>query len=328
MRAVIQGGVRDVRVADLAEPHSEGAARIRTRAVGICGSDLHLYRTRAEPQSRPGGHEVAGEVIELPSGYRGPLEVGDVVAVDAICLGIACGVCEDCLVGAPVHCRQQAGSFQNGGFAEVFECKPEGLFKLPAGVSAEAGALVEPLAVAVHAVRRAEMPAGASVAVLGAGTIGLTTIIAARALGAGRIDVLARHDHQAALATTCGATAVHREPPASLDADYVFETVGGTAAGLEQAWSLARPMGRVVVMGVILDKHPTDLLTPLARELTVIFSNCYGTRDGRHDFEVAIDLLARGVVPTERIVTHRFDIERTPEAFRTADDKAFGSVKV
>jgi threonine dehydrogenase-like Zn-dependent dehydrogenase len=195
-------------------------------------------------------------------------------------------------------------------------------------VSAEAGALVEPLAVAVHAVRRAEMPSGARVAVVGAGTIGLTTIIAARALGAGRIDVLARHDHQAALASVCGATAVHRQSPESLDADYVFETIGGTPTALEQAWGLARHLGRVVVVGVILDKHTTDLLTPLARELTVIFSNCYSSRDGRHDFEVAIDLLARGAVPTERIVTHRFGLERAVEAFRIADDKSSGSVKV
>jgi (R,R)-butanediol dehydrogenase/meso-butanediol dehydrogenase/diacetyl reductase len=238
MRAVVQDGVRDLRLVDLDEPRSEGTARIRTRAVGICGSDLHLYRSRAEPQSRPGGHEIAGEIIEMPIGYRGPLAVGDLVAVDAICLGIACGLCEYCVAGVPVHCRQQAGSFQIGGFAEMFECKPEGLFKLPAGVSAEAGALVEPLAVAVHAVRRAEMPSGARVAVVGAGTIGLTTIIAARALGAGRIDVLARHDHQAALASACGATAVHRQSPESLDADYVFETIGGTPAALEQAWVL------------------------------------------------------------------------------------------
>jgi threonine dehydrogenase-like Zn-dependent dehydrogenase len=81
-------------------------------------------------------------------------------------------------------------------------------------------------------------------------------------------------------------------------------------------------------VGVILDKHTTNLLTPLARELTVIFSNCYSSRDGRHDFEVAIDLLARGAVPTERIVTHRFGLERAVEAFRTADDKSSGSVKV
>jgi threonine dehydrogenase-like Zn-dependent dehydrogenase len=110
----------------------------------------------------------------------------------------------------------------------VFECKPEGLFKLPAGMSAEAGALVEPLAVAVHAVRLADIPSGASVAVVGAGTIGLMTLIAARALGVGRIDVLARHDHQAALAAACGATTVYRNPPESLEADYVFETVGAT----------------------------------------------------------------------------------------------------
>jgi L-iditol 2-dehydrogenase len=328
MRAVVQDGVRQVRLVDLEQPSSEAAARVRMRAVGICGSDLHMYRSRAEPQTQPGGHEVAGEVLELPAGYRGPLAVGDLVAADTICLGVACGACDYCQAGAPVHCRRAAGTLHRGGFAQVFECKPAGLFKLPDGASAESGALVEPLAVAVHALRFAEMPSGASVAVIGAGTIGLMTIIAARAFGAGRVDVLARYPHQAELAAACGATAVHRDPPESLDADYVFETVGGNAASLEQSWRLARRQGKVLAIGVFLDRQSIDLLTPLARELTVSFPNCYGSRDGRDDFQVAVDLIASGHVPSERIVTHRFTLEEAAEAFATADDKSSGSVKV
>ncbi len=154
------------------------------------------------------------------------------------------------------------------------------------------------------------------------------TLIAARALGAGRIAVLARHDHQAALAATCGATTVYRDLPASLKADVVFETVGGDAASLDQAWQLARRLGRVVAVGAVLDRQTVDLWTPMARELTVVFSNCYGSRDGRHDFEMAMDVIARGNVPARRIVTHRFPLEQAADAFRTADDKASGSVKV
>ena len=328
MRALIQVGVRELRLAELDEPRSEATAKIRTRAVGICGSDLHMYRSRAEPQSQPGGHEIAGEVIGLPESYQGPLAVGDLVAADTICLGRACGACEYCAIGAPLHCQRAAGAFQRGGFAEVFECKPEGLFKLPPGVSAEAGALVEPLAVAVHAARLAEMPGGASVAIVGAGTIGLMTLIATRAFGAGRIDVLARHDHQAGLAASLGATTVYRTVPESLDADYVFETVGGNAASLDQSWQLARRLGKVLAVGAFLDTQPVDLWTPLARELTVIFPNCYGSRENRHDFQVAIDLIARGDVPAQQIVTHRFTLEQAAPAFRTADDKASGSIKV
>jgi threonine dehydrogenase-like Zn-dependent dehydrogenase len=287
-----------------------------------------VYRSRAEPQNQPGGHEIAGEVIRLPASYHGPLAVGDLVAADTICLGRACGTCEYCGAGAPLHCSRPAGALHNGGFAEVFECKPEGLFRLPEGVSAEAGALVEPLAVAVHAVRLADMPRGAAVAIVGAGTIGLMMLIAARASGAGRIDVLARHDHQAALATASGATTVYRTVPESLDADYVFETVGGQATSLDQSWQLARRLGKVLAVGAFLDRQPVDLWTPLARELTVLFPNCYGSRDGRHDFQVAIDLIARGEVPSDRVVTHRFTLDQAAAAFRTADDKASGSIKV
>jgi threonine dehydrogenase-like Zn-dependent dehydrogenase len=195
-------------------------------------------------------------------------------------------------------------------------------------LSAEAGALVEPLAVAVHAVRLADMTAGASVAIVGAGTIGLMTLIAARAVGAGRIDMLARHDHQATLASTCGATMVHRDVPEALNADCVFETVGGKAESLEQSWRLARRLGKVLAVGAFIERQPVDLWTPLARELTVVFPNCYGSRDGRHDFDLAIDLIARGQVPVDRIVTHRFTLEQAADAFRTADDKSSGSIKV
>ena len=257
MRAVVQGGVHDLRLVDMDEPRSEGTARIRTCAVGICGSDLHLHCSRAEPQSRPGGHEIDGKSSSCPTGYRGPLAVGDLVALDAICLGIVCGVCEYCLAGVPVD-SQQARFSRSGGFAEVFECKPDGCSSCP-------GSAVSGQRSAVSGQRSAVSGQRSGAVLVGGG----------------------------------GGGGVHREPLACRR--LVFETVGGTAAGLEQ---------------------------PLARELMVIFSNCYISWDGSHDFEVAIDLLARGVVPTERIVTHRFSLEWAPEAFKTADDKSSGSVKV
>jgi threonine dehydrogenase-like Zn-dependent dehydrogenase len=203
----------------------------------------------------------------------------------------------------------------------------------------EQGALVEPLAVGVHAIRWARMPAGARVVVVGAGTIGLVTLLAARGLGAGEVHVIARHPHQAALAEALGAASVIRadgakaieavrDATSGTGADLTVETVGGHGDTLSLAWELTRIQGTVAVLGIFPDRVPVDLFRPVMREVWATFPICYGVIDGRHDYEVAIDLIALGRAPVERLVTHRFPLEEAPAAFRTAADKATGSVKV
>src|SRR5207247_3819017 len=182
-------------------------ALVRVVAAGVCGSDLHEYLQRSQPQSIPDGHEVAGEVVSLPKAYAGPIRIGDLVAIDTICHGRACGTCVFCQAGQTFHCLERDKTQGWGGaFADFIRRHPAGLFRLPSGMSAEQGALVEPLAVGVHAVRRARMAQGATVVIVGAGTIGLMTLLAARALGADKVHVVARHAHQAAAARTFGAT--------------------------------------------------------------------------------------------------------------------------
>ena len=339
MKAAIQTGVRRIEMVDLSEPAREdGGALVRVRASGICGSDLHPYHARAERQPLPDGHEAAGEVVELPPDYRGALRVGDLVALDTICWGAACGDCPDCAAGQPFHCQGRRERRRGGAFAELVRRKPEGLFKLAEGMTAEQGALVEPLAVGVHAVRWARMRPGAKVCVVGAGTIGLMTLIAAEALGAGQVHVLARHDHQAELASALGAASVVRgEGEAAIGAvreatgggaDLVVETVGGHADTVNEAWELARIQGTVAVLGIFPERVPVDLLRPVIRELWATFPICYGVVDGRYDFDVAIELIAAGKAPVERLVTHRLPLDEAPEGFRIAADKSTRSVKV
>jgi threonine dehydrogenase-like Zn-dependent dehydrogenase len=158
-------------------------------------------------------------------------------------------------------------------------------------------------------------------------------------MGAGAVYVLARHPHQAELARTLGASEALTLPAdeaaeavrhltGGLGADLVIETVGGTAPTLNQAWSLLRRRGRVAVLGVFGGEVPVDLGTPLGREATVVFPVCYGEQDGRHDYDLAIELIASGAAPFSRLLTHRFPLERAQEAFVTADDKRTGAVKV
>ncbi|MGH7861398.1 MAG: zinc-binding dehydrogenase, partial [Candidatus Dormibacteraceae bacterium] len=111
-------------------------------------------------------------------------------------------------------------------------------------------------------------------------------------------------------------------------ADVVVETVGGHGETMNLAWDLARPRGTVVVLGVFPNRASVDLMRPLMREIWAVFPNCYGSIDGRPDYDVAIQLVASGRAPVERLVTHRFPLEAAPEAFRTAVDKSTGSVKV
>jgi threonine dehydrogenase-like Zn-dependent dehydrogenase len=183
------------------------------------------------------------------------------------------------------------------------------------------------------------MAPGASVAIIGAGTIGLMTLLAARALGAGSIVMTARYAHQAALATALGATAVlPGDERAAIEqtraltdgrgVDLVVETVGGHADTMGLAWELARIQGTVAVLGIFPERVPVDLLRPVLRELWATFPICYGVLEGRHDFDIAIELIASGRAPVERLVTHRYRLAEASAAFRTAADKATGSVKV
>ena len=341
MHAAIQTGLRTIELRELPPPEQPaGWALIRPRSAGICGSDLHPYHGRAAAQALPEGHEVGGEVLALPADYAGPVRVGDLVAVDTICLGVACGTCAFCRAGQPFHCPSRGTAPRTGGaFAELLTRQTAGLFPLPPGMTAEQGALVEPLAVGVHAIRWARMAEGASVAIIGAGTIGLMTLLAARALGAGAIHVLARHEHQATLASALGATTVVRGEGSEaitavraltggLGVDLVVETVGGHSDTVDLAWELARVQGTVAVLGIFPDRVPVNLLRPVMREVWATFPICYGVIDGRHDFDVAIELIAAGRAPVERLVTHRLQLEAAVEGFQIAADKGTGSVKV
>ena len=344
MQGVVRRAPREVELIDLPAPSLEpGTALLHVRACGICGSDLHGYR-RGTPELPPGywwGHEAAAEVVELSPhpGESSRVKVGDLVTIDPP-LARGCGACAWCLAGAPVHCdNKRGGDGWIGCYAPFAKRDVRGLFALPAPITADDGALVEPLAVAVHAVRLAQMPHSAKVLVLGAGTIGLAALLAARGLGASEVYVTARHPHQAALAKDLGATAVLPEDPAASEtaladltsgamADLVIETVGGTAGTVSQALPLVRRRGTVAVLGLFEHPVPLEVGKALNREAHLVFPLCYGSFDGVPDFQVAIDLIASGKAPVRALATHTFALADAAQAFRTADDKSSGSIKV
>src|SRR5207247_5712651 len=179
---------------------------VRVRNCGICGSDLHWYHDQMMIPAVCPGHEIAGE------GAEGGARVTALKAVDAVAIeGIAsCGTCRYCLAGDYQRCLAIGfvGLTIPGGFAEYVRMPARHCFRVPAGVDFATAALSEPLGVAVHGVRLSGLEIGQRVAVLGAGTIGLAAVVAARAGGAGEIVVVARRSQQKAAAMALGADGV------------------------------------------------------------------------------------------------------------------------
>jgi threonine dehydrogenase-like Zn-dependent dehydrogenase len=339
MLAALDNGKQkyDVKAAPMPEMFP-GAALIRVRQTGICGSDLHMTRERNEAQKVPSGHEVAGEVVELPRGEK-RLKVGDRVAIEMIGHGRACGVCYFCRMGQFRHCQDRVLD-TGGGFAEYMSRRPAGLYRLDDRLDWTDGALVEPLAVSVHALRYGGMKPGDTVAVVGSHTIGLAAIAAAKAFGAKKVIASAKYRQQAEHASALGADVVTgtakgeledavKSATGGLGADVVVETVGGHSIDtLNQSVAACRGQGKVLIIGVFREPLKFDFLPPIITELTFLFSSCYGVVDGRHDYETSIDLMAGGKAPLKRIVTHLYPLKDIQKGFDTAFDKNTGSIKV
>lgn len=337
MQAAFMHGARDMRVEQTAIPHAtETTAVIKVMSSGVCGSDLHWYAVRPYPEPTVLGHEVSGEIVEIGAGL-GDFREGDRVCVD-LTRHYACGNCPSCRGGAYFHCPNKVRVPWGGGFAEYMAVKGLGIHPLPESLTHDQGAMVEPVAVGVHACRYGDIKPGEVVLVLGGGTIGLLSLAVAKVFGAKRTYIVAKYDVQERMAEAMGADGVIRlgtgdllrqvdEISGGKPIDTVIETVGGSAPTIDQAVSVVKPEGKVVVTGVFPNPVPINLEGALEKEVKIIFSVCYSAENGKHDYEVASDLIASGKVNPTQLITHRFPLNQTPEAFETALDKTTGSVK-
>jgi threonine dehydrogenase-like Zn-dependent dehydrogenase len=202
---------------------------------------------------------------------------------------------------------------------------------LPGELDFELGALAEPLAVAVHGVHIVSTRPGDRVLVLGSGTIGLMSVVAARFAGA---DVVAtfRHDHQGEAASRMGASRIVRDRDiggVEKDRfDVIIETVGGAAETLGEALSIVRPGGRISVLGLFTEPSRIHALALMLKEVTIVGGITY-CRPGLHsDFETALAILQREGETLRSVVTHRFPLSDAARAFEVAADKSSLSLKV
>jgi len=313
VRAVRSDGEGGVAVVDVEAhpPHyATDPVRVRMTSASICGSDLHLLPWNLQATL---GHEFAGV-----------LDDGTAVAVQP---NAPCGVCEYCTTGRDHLCQASAdrvlGIFADGGLADDVIVDRSDLLPLPPGLGADVGALVEPCAVALHAVHlsgiHGDAPPERTLGI-GAGSIGLAVVAMARAHGAA-IDLMARHPAQQAAGERLGAGF------ALADSYDVVIDSAGSQSSLDEAIQRVRPGGTVVVPATWFD--PVQLGVALAmKEAHLVPSYLYAHHHGVREFQEAAELLAENSDIADAIVTHRFGLDDAPEAFRVAADRAGGTIKV
>lgn len=330
MRAALWHKKGDIRIEDVPPPTpGPGQVKVRIKACGICGSDLHEFRdgpfiipTRPHPLTgRKGGpvilgHEFSAEITETGEGVT-RFSLGDRVVVNPL---IYCGECHYCRRGQHIMCTRlgTVGFAADGAFAEYGVFYEYALLKLPESVSDEMGAFVEPLAVAVHAVNRSKMKVGDSVAVVGAGPIGLLVMQACRAAGAARVFVVEPMKVRRDIASETGAALAIDPTEADpgkeigkltdgLRADLAFDCVGNQAS-FDTAVRVTGRRAILCVVGLALKPIEVPFIRLWGHEKEITFSSGY-----EDEFPAAIAYLADRRVQVERLISDRIKLEELVE---------------
>lgn len=310
MRAALvrEGGAFDL--ASVTDPVPQaGELLVRVTACGLCGSDLKAQGSL--PAGTIMGHEFGGQVVEVGAGVRGWRQ-GVQVAVLPVA---SCGTSAWCRSGEVAHCTS-AGLIGlgggAGGFAELTVVPAASSFEVPTPVDPLHAALVEPFAVGLHCVQAGQIAQGDSVLVIGAGTVGLTTIAWARRRGAQRITSVDPVAERRRRAEAFGATDTHATPgEASRDEyDVVVECVGKVGL-LDAAVAAARPKGRIVVAGVGTEQDPFWSMLALLKEVSIRFAVYYTPAE----FRAVIDAFARDVIDPGQLVGRTVELAGLDGAF-------------
>lgn len=345
VRAAVLAGVGEafqVREVDLQGPQA-GEVLVRVAAVGVCHSDWHLVTGDTKhPLPLVAGHEGAGFVAEVGPGVEG-LAVGDLVALN---WAPSCGACFYCQDGRPALCGTYvepiwAGTMIDGTtrlsldgqpvyhysalacFADHCVVPSQCCVRMPVGLSPEIAAVIG-CAVATgvgSALNTVKIKPGASVVVIGAGGVGLSTVMGAVLAGAGKVIAIDPLSSRREAALALGAT--HAFADASLvraetegrGADYVFEAVGKPALQ-ELAVEICRPGGTVIFSGLSASGSATNIPgARLVREEKTVMGSYYGTCDAHRDFPLYAEHYRTGNLPLDRLVSHRYSLDQINEAY-------------
>jgi (R,R)-butanediol dehydrogenase / meso-butanediol dehydrogenase / diacetyl reductase len=323
MKAAVIYGAKDLRVENISEPAvTPGNVKVKVEWAGICGSDLHAYHhgmgLPVEPHSVSGrklpltfGHEFAGVVVEIGENVTA-VAVGDRVAVEPVIYKE-----DDYYVKqGKYNLANQFGFLglhADGGFAEYAIVNAQMVHKLPDHVSLEEGALVEPTAVCLHAIKLSDLKAGQTVIVYGAGPIGLLTIIAAKAAGAAEIIAVDISKERLEKALEVGASTVIN----SLEEDVASKVlsicdkgvdIAYEAAGVEatfnSALSVLKKGGQLMVIALYSKPITFNVNLVVARELKITASLAY-----RHIYPEVISMIATGRLDVKKVITKKIALD-------------------
>ena len=312
-----------------------GDALVKIMSIGVCGSDIHVYHGLHPYTSYPvvQGHEAAG-IIEMLGAEVTGFSIGDRVTIEP---QVSCGICYACTHGNYNICDSlKVLGFQTTGTAsDFFKVPGNKLVNLPQNMEYDFGAMIEPLSVAVRAVKRAGDVKGKKVLVFGAGPIGNLVAQALKAEGTAEVMIVDINNLRLKKAAECGidyainpqdsdvAEAVERHFGHVEKADLIFECAGALPA-MDSAVSIARKGSMIVVVGVFGDKVPVDMALVNEAELTILGTARYVIED----FQRAIELVSGGQVQLSPLITHRFDFEEYLKAYQQIEKQGEETMKV
>lgn len=327
---------------EIPEP-GPGWVLVRNIAAGICGSDLHYllgYTRHLIPDKNlPAilGHENASIVVKCGDGVT-TVKPGERVAVEPLHGCIQFGqTCPMCQIGKYHLCQNGLTHvgiplvrMLPGGYGEYSIVHETRLFHIPETVTFEEAAMLDILAVGVHAAKIIKPGVGDTAVVMGCGVIGLDMIQCLKAEGLRDIIAIAKYEFQADMARKLGASETIVLDPGvdpvkevmrmtdGWGVDQIYECVGGGSDAIEESIKMARIGGNVVMLGLFNGQRPVDLLTMLLKEVNIISANSYSTSGYQREFQIALDMLKNGQVDHKSMVSGKFDPSDYEEAISTA----------
>ncbi|MBQ8526937.1 MAG: galactitol-1-phosphate 5-dehydrogenase [Lachnospiraceae bacterium] len=344
MKAYVLHGINQFQMEEKEKPvPKEGEVLVQVMAAGICGSDIpRAYRTGAHVHPIVIGHEFSGKVVEVAAGADASW-LHKPVGVFPL---IPCRNCGPCMDKQYEMCRHYdyLGSRRDGGFAEYVAVPCECLIELPEGVSYEQAAMLEPMAVAVHAMRRVKATQDDRIVVCGLGTIGLFLAMFLKGAGMQHVYVIGNKEFQKQRVLSLGipeedycdsrkqdVTAWLEERTGGKGADVFFECVGKNETVLE-ALDLTAPAGKVMLVGnphSDMELEKAVYWKILRNQLTVMGTwNSSFTGEAEDDWHYVLDMLAKGEIAPEHMITHRYGLAELEQGFHIMRDKSEDYIKI
>lgn len=341
MKAAIFKKPGEFKIEEIPIPElKKGWVKVKVKSCGMCGGDWFAYGGVFESYKallgKVLGHEVSGVVEEINSDDK-KIKAGDKVVVLSI---DPCMECVHCKAGYYQLCNNlgHLGFGQPGGFKEYMIVPENLVLKIPDKLSYDAGALLEPLVIGVHTIHIANISIADSVAVLGAGPIGLAMAAAAKKAGAREIFITSKYKSQKIAAEAIGIKDIlDIDEKAIIDkimektdgsgVDSVLVSVGKASKTVELSFSLITKKGRIVLVAPGYDLMSIDSMQLIPKEITLMGSHAFGVWNRVFEWDLAIDIMLDGLYPESKIITHRFPLDDINEAFEVKV-KNLDSIKV